>query len=117
MAATIVPEVLTGQSNYASWSGCMKNYFIAHDDIWDDVIERSGDPEEGEVEFKAWKKKNAAALHAIQITCSPDVFSQIGDVTSAKLCWDKLAQICKAELSIQADDDQGNSYSLLYLIS
>ena len=109
MAATIVPKVLTGQSNYARWSDCMKNYFIAHDDIWDDVIERSGNPEEGEAEFKAWKKKNAAALHAIEISCSPDVFSQIRDDTSAKLCWGELAQICKAESSIQADNDQGNS--------
>ncbi|KAF2318357.1 hypothetical protein GH714_005925 [Hevea brasiliensis] len=66
MAANTVPESLDGL-NYANWSVCMKNYLLAND-LWD-IVEATTEapsPEEAEAEYKAWIKKNAAALHAIQ---------------------------------------------------
>ncbi|KAJ6323144.1 hypothetical protein OIU77_012888 [Salix suchowensis] len=82
---SIVVEVL-GDDNYDDWSACMKSYMLAHD-LWD-LIEPA-DHQEGD--SKAWIKKNAAALHAIQISCSPRILSKIRSIISAKVAWDTLS--------------------------
>ncbi|CAK7339091.1 unnamed protein product [Dovyalis caffra] len=95
MASAIVPEIL-GKDNYDDWSVCMKNYLLAQD-LWD-IIKgpNSTEPPDQAVsvaEFNAWMKKNATALHAIQISCRPDIYSEIrkaGSAETAKTAWDTL---------------------------
>ncbi|KAF5446457.1 hypothetical protein F2P56_032085 [Juglans regia] len=90
---TIVPEVL-GNTNYENWSACIKNYLLAQD-LWD-IIETTTEPpkpEDDAVEFKAWRKRNAATLHAIQISCGMDILSKIKDISSARILWDTLAKM------------------------
>jgi hypothetical protein len=100
--SSIVVEVLRGD-NYDDWSACMKSYMLAQD-LWD-FIEPSTGHHEGDQEVdskpidhqegdsKALRKKNAAALHAIQISCAPNILSKIRSITSAKVAWDTLANL------------------------
>jgi len=88
---SIVVEVLRGD-NYDDWSACMKSYMLAQD-LWD-FIEPAGHHEgDQEGDSKALRKKNAAALHAIQISCAPYILSKIRSITSAKVAWDTLANL------------------------
>ncbi|KAG6667481.1 hypothetical protein CIPAW_01G104300 [Carya illinoinensis] len=93
LSGTIVPEVLRND-NYASWSACIKNYLLAQD-LWDifETTTKPPEPEDGVMEFKAWRKKNAAALHAIQISCGVEILSQINHISSAKTVWDTLPKL------------------------
>jgi hypothetical protein len=85
----------------------MKSYMLAQD-LWD-FIEPAGhhegdqevdskpiDHQEGD--SKALRKKNAAALHAIQISCAPHILSKIRSITSAKNAWDTLANMQKLQV-------------------
>ncbi|GKV36002.1 hypothetical protein SLEP1_g44188 [Rubroshorea leprosula] len=85
----IVPQVLA-ESNYEEWSMCMKNYLIAHD-LWD-VVEESSNVNTADKVAAGWRKKNAAVLHAFQISCAPVIFAHIKGVNSAKDAWGKLAE-------------------------
>ncbi|KAG6765108.1 hypothetical protein POTOM_029124 [Populus tomentosa] len=99
---SIVVELLRGD-NYDDWSACMKSYMLAQD-LWD-FIEPSTGHREGDQEVdpkpvdrqegdsKALRRKNAAALHAIQISCAPNILSKIRSITSAKVAWDTLANL------------------------
>ncbi|KAF2294831.1 hypothetical protein GH714_021215 [Hevea brasiliensis] len=108
MERSMAPQslVLTGE-NYQNWSACIKNYLIAHD-MWDTVEANTEppNPHEADVEFKAWRKKNAAALHAILISCSSEILSQIREIDSAKLCWDTLADKHKPQPQNEDEDDK-----------
>ncbi|KAJ6428796.1 hypothetical protein OIU84_020454 [Salix udensis] len=97
---SIVVEVLR-DDNYDDWSACMKSYMLAHDlwDLIDPADHQEGDQEvdsqpidHPEVDSKAWRKKNAAALHAIQVSCSPHILSTIRSIIPAKDAWDTLAK-------------------------
>ena len=68
--SSIVVEVLR-DDNYDDWSACMKSYMLAQD-LWD-FIEPAGLQE---VDYKALRRKNAAALHAIQVSCAPHMLSK-----------------------------------------
>jgi hypothetical protein len=94
--SSIVVEVLR-DDNYDDWSACMKSYMLAQD-LWD-FIEPAGHHEgDQEVDSKALRKKNAAALHAIQISCAPHILSKIRSITSAKNAWDTLANMQKLQV-------------------
>ncbi|GKU94086.1 hypothetical protein SLEP1_g7620 [Rubroshorea leprosula] len=82
---TIVPFLLE-LKNYKPWTIFLKNYLLTQD-LWD-VVE-TGDA----LPSADWSKRNAAALHAIHITCSQYVFVQIKDIGSAKDAWNKLAEM------------------------
>ncbi|KAL6289342.1 hypothetical protein ACE6H2_006852 [Prunus campanulata] len=88
---------LLDSSNYKDWSALVKTYLLAQD-LWDVVEEEEEyddeeeEEEEAEDEFKAWRKKNAMALHKIQISCGREAFSLIRNTTSAKRAWDTLAE-------------------------
>ncbi|CAL8118526.1 unnamed protein product [Prunus armeniaca] len=94
-ADAIVVEVLN-KDNYEHWSALVKNYLVAQD-LWE-VVEATAEPPKPEQEaeaddqFKAWRKKNATALHTIQVSCGPDAFSMIKEISSAKIAWDTLAE-------------------------
>jgi hypothetical protein len=75
------------------WSVRVKTYLMALD-LWE-IIEATTEPlrrEDDEATFKAWSKKNSTALHIIQISCSSDIFSEIIEISSAKIAWDTLAK-------------------------
>uniref|UniRef100_A0A6N2LP60 Uncharacterized protein n=1 Tax=Salix viminalis TaxID=40686 RepID=A0A6N2LP60_SALVM len=61
-------------------------------DLWDFIDPADHQEGDQEVDSKAWRKKNAAALHAIQISCSPPILSTIRSIISAKDAWDTLAK-------------------------
>ncbi|BFG26332.1 hypothetical protein CerSpe_126060 [Prunus speciosa] len=101
MAATTVtsaipnPAVLN-QNNYEDWSFRVKLYLLA-EDLWD-VVEATTEPpkpEDGEAEFKAWRKKNAKALIVIQNYCGSANYSLIWGTKTAKAAWDTLAKKLK----------------------
>ncbi|CAK7339268.1 unnamed protein product [Dovyalis caffra] len=109
MASAIVPEELR-DGNYDSWSGCMKNYLLAHD-LWD-IIEGPNSstepPPHDEAEYKVWRKKNATALHAIQISCRPYIFRRIESTDSAKTVWDNLANSLRKRLPVSQGKNAGD---------
>ncbi|RVW90960.1 hypothetical protein CK203_044190 [Vitis vinifera] len=74
--ATIVPNN-SGDGFPHLWEVCQTK---------DNVPDEAKDPEA----FSVWEKKNAMALHAIQISCSGEKLSQIREETSASYVWDFL---------------------------
>jgi hypothetical protein len=93
LSSTIVLELLRND-NYANWCAWMKNYLLAQD-LWD-IVQSTTEPpklEDDVVGFKAWTKNNAAALHAILISCEVDILPEIREITSAKIVWNKLASM------------------------
>ncbi|KDP25716.1 hypothetical protein JCGZ_23937 [Jatropha curcas] len=116
MATNIVPELLA-EHNYPNWSACIRNYLLAND-LWD-IIEANFEPpgpKESEAEFRSWRRKNAAILHAIQVSCTSIKLSQIREIDSAKVCWDTLATIYKQQESEVEDDSDPVSRSPLSTI-
>ncbi|PQQ17130.1 uncharacterized protein Pyn_27851 [Prunus yedoensis var. nudiflora] len=102
-AATVVPATsvianlkLLNNYNYDEWSFRVKIYLLA-EDLWDfvEATTEPPKPEDGEAEFKAWRKNNAKALYAIQSSCGDDTYSLIGGITTAKLAWDTLEEKLK----------------------
>ncbi|ONI14482.1 hypothetical protein PRUPE_4G282500 [Prunus persica] len=92
MAATVSPIANLQLLNYEDWSFRMKVYLLA-EDVWD-VVEattKPPKPEDGEVEFKAWRKNNAKALLTIQTCCGDDNYHLIKGISTAKAAWDTLA--------------------------
>ena len=98
----------------------MKTYLLGQD-LWD-IVEAdepaTHDDDNGthsQAETKAWRKNNAVALHAIQISCQGSAFALIQDISSAKIAWDtlaakytqKLAEDCKKSEGkfVVVDDD------------
>ncbi|KAH7536981.1 hypothetical protein FEM48_Zijuj03G0043600 [Ziziphus jujuba var. spinosa] len=75
----IVPEDLN-EETYVDWSARIQTYLLAGDH-WDITVESSGDEppkagdhedgDRGEAENRAWRKKNATALHVIQLCFGP----------------------------------------------
>lgn len=94
--ATIVPYLLD-EDNYQYWRIFVKNYLLAQD-LWQ-IVESSEtidsfssvDLNSSPDEIVNWGRKNAAALHAIHMSCSPQIFAQIMDISSAKDAWDELS--------------------------
>ncbi|XP_020413794.1 uncharacterized protein LOC18787954 isoform X2 [Prunus persica] len=103
-AGAVVVEVLNS-SNYADWSVLVRTYLLAQD-LWDVVEEEEEEEEEADDKFKAWRKKNATALHAIQTSCGREAFSLIRNTTSAKHGWDTLAEMFKPKPRYYNDYNQ-----------
>ncbi|XP_016652490.1 PREDICTED: uncharacterized protein LOC107881930 [Prunus mume] len=102
---------LLDSSNYLDWSVLVKTYLLAQD-LWDVVEEE--EEEEADDEFKAWRKKNAMALHKIQISCGREAFSLIRNTTSAKSAWDTLAEKFKPKPFLTRYDNDYNQYKPLF---
>ncbi|RXH69497.1 hypothetical protein DVH24_037281 [Malus domestica] len=120
----IVPQILDGEDDYKDWSVRVKTYLLSKD-LWD-VVESEPPEQEGVGDFKAWRKNNAEALHAIQLSCGPRTFPSIRDKANAKAAWDTLETLfnrekrrgdwCKAKEfltqlpgAITATDSMGNT--------
>ena len=111
-SSAAVSEVLN-VNNYLVWKVQVRTYLIAQD-LWDIVkaTDECPKPEGDEVAFKAWTRKNALALHVIQISCEPRVCFVIRRISSAKIAWDTLKAICK----IDKRDYDGMSLSILHVL-
>ncbi|KAF7801038.1 ankyrin repeat-containing protein ITN1-like isoform X4 [Senna tora] len=65
------------------------------EDVWD-VVDGSfskppnEDDEDHKEGFMTWRKKNAAAMHAILVSCGTQAFSHISKVSEAKVTWNIL---------------------------
>ncbi|PON87908.1 hypothetical protein TorRG33x02_162870, partial [Trema orientale] len=64
----------------------MKTYLLARG-LWD-VVKPTAKSHKRLT--KIWKKKDAAALHAIHISCGANAFSLIKDITRASTAWATL---------------------------
>ncbi|XP_040361964.1 uncharacterized protein LOC112165293 [Rosa chinensis] len=91
--SAIVLEVLN-EDNYERWSVWVKTYLLANG-LWD-VVETSRAPLPSD--FEVWTKRNAQALHAIQISCGLDTFTLISEFNSASRAWKTLAETLKPSL-------------------
>ncbi|KAF2309273.1 hypothetical protein GH714_001463 [Hevea brasiliensis] len=84
------------QDNLETWKECLKNYLIGQG-LWGVVSGDERKPEEIDRNYKDWMKKNALALHAIQISCEEDTISYLmrrfPNIDSAKCMWDNLADM------------------------
>ncbi|KAJ0588106.1 putative ankyrin repeat-containing domain-containing protein [Helianthus annuus] len=87
----IVPEVFK-EENYEFWKTCLKSYLVGQG-LWD-VISKDAKSEE-EDEPQEWQRKNAQALHAIQLACGSQAYSKYKKNThvSAKFAWEHLAEM------------------------
>ncbi|CAN6708877.1 unnamed protein product [Malus baccata var. baccata] len=105
-STTIVPQILDGEHDYKDWSVRVKTYLLSKD-LWD-VVESEPPEQEGVGDFKDWRKNNAEALHAIQLSCGPRTFHSIRDKITAKAAWDTLEALLNREkrklLNIQDRD-------------
>ena len=103
MAGNAIVSELLSKGNYEQWSIQMRTYLYGQE-LWDIV-----DPDapldyatltETEMaarntEMASRNKKNAIALHAIQISCDRNAFPVIKQITSAKTAWMALDDYCR----------------------
>ncbi|XP_024169645.1 uncharacterized protein LOC112176061 isoform X2 [Rosa chinensis] len=101
MASTLVGsnalilEILD-RTNYKYWRSRLKAYLLA-EDLWE-AVEAIVEPtilKDDQADYKAWTKKNAKALYAIQNSCGRELFPFICDIETAKVAWAALEQECK----------------------
>ncbi|KAK3211666.1 hypothetical protein Dsin_016372 [Dipteronia sinensis] len=93
--AGIVTEKLT-EENYENWKECLKSYFKAQG-LWDVVTGKEAKPEDEDEDetspkYQEWMRKNAMALHAIQVSCEADTMSKLRGHESAEFEWKLLAE-------------------------
>nr|POF00643.1 hypothetical protein CFP56_26211 [Quercus suber] len=113
--------VLRDEDNYLEWSVRVKTDLMA-EDLWD-IVEATNEPPtpENEAAFKAWRKMNAMALRVIQNSVGSDRFSDIMEITSARIAWETLAEKYKpkgpnpsssmASVPLEEDNLDSNSKS------
>ncbi|KAL4599600.1 hypothetical protein ACB092_11G138100 [Castanea dentata] len=109
-SSAAVSEVLN-VNNYLVWSVQVRTYLIAQD-LWD-IVEATGEypkQEDDEAVSKAWSKKNAMALHVIQISCPQRICHVISLITSAKIAWETLESICSIPKSDYFVQEEEKSY-------
>ncbi|KAK7366999.1 hypothetical protein VNO80_09004 [Phaseolus coccineus] len=104
-ASGIVLEPLT-RDNYENWSALVRNYLIGQG-LWGVVIFVSEIGVKPKIVSDSWKKKNAKALHIIQLACGKEILSQIRDVETAKEAWNRLGALYSSQLKADSDIEQG----------
>ncbi|XP_075644587.1 uncharacterized protein LOC142615704 isoform X4 [Castanea sativa] len=105
-SSAAVSEVLN-VNNYLVWSVQVRTYLIAQD-LWD-IVEATDEypkQEDDEAVSKAWSKKNAMALHVIQISCPQRICHVISLITSAKIAWETLESICSIPKSDYFEEEE-----------
>ncbi|CAN6708319.1 unnamed protein product [Malus baccata var. baccata] len=94
MTTAIVRTILS-YKNYDDWKSQIKTYLLA-EDLWDIIDEGTDEcpktEDEEKAQSKAWKKKDAKALYAIQNSCGDDTYELIKYKTTAKQAWDTLSK-------------------------
>ena len=97
----IVRELLR-RDNYQRWRPVITSY-LKGEDLWS-IIESPEDPLGNGDQCGA---RNFRALHNIQISCEPDVCSQIAKVESAKTAWNILATLYGPTSQAHLDIERG----------
>ncbi|PON87899.1 hypothetical protein TorRG33x02_162780 [Trema orientale] len=85
--------------NYEEWRIQVKTYLLGQG-LCDVIVKAKAKGSKGLNNYNnkaIWKKKNAAALHAIQICCGSVAFSLIKNITSSKTAWATLARKYKEQ--------------------
>lgn len=108
----IVNAKLT-EDNSDNWKDCLKNYLIGHG-LWDVVTGTEAKPNEEDGKYKSWTKKNARALHAIQISCEADTLSKFMKNDSAKVLWESLVKE-KKDIKYSAAGIYTDLYICIYI--
>ncbi|KAH7860807.1 hypothetical protein Vadar_018257 [Vaccinium darrowii] len=85
----IVHEQLT-EDNYEYWKVCLERYLIGQG-LWDVVTGKKPQPANDADDYEDWTRENALALHAIQLSCGPDIYKKFRKTTVAKDAWEHLA--------------------------
>jgi len=109
-ASGIVLEPLT-RDNYENWSALVRNYLIGQG-LWGVVTFVSEIGVKPKTVSDSWRKKNAKALHIIQLACGTEILSQIRDVETAKEAWNRLGALYSSQLKADSDIEQGNRFHL-----
>ncbi|KAL9276490.1 hypothetical protein ACSQ67_025962 [Phaseolus vulgaris] len=104
-ASGIVLEPLT-RDNYENWSALVRNYLIGQG-LWGVVTFVSEIGVKPKTVSDSWRKKNAKALHIIQLACGTEILSQIRDVETAKEAWNRLGALYSSQLKADSDIEQG----------
>ncbi|KAJ4850083.1 hypothetical protein Tsubulata_011571 [Turnera subulata] len=92
---------------YENWKACMMTYLEAQE-LWDviDHDPNSNSYSEDADRNKDWKKRNAAALLAIQTSCGPNILAVIRHIRSAKPAWETLADMKEQEQKQRQEHEQ-----------
>ncbi|XP_027915359.1 uncharacterized protein LOC114174718 isoform X2 [Vigna unguiculata] len=104
-ASGIVLEPLT-RDNYENWSALVKNYLIGQG-LWGAMTSVSEIGVKAKTVSDSWKRRNAKALHIIQLACGTEILSQIRDVETAKEAWNRLGALYSSQLKADSDIEQG----------
>ncbi|KAI7725490.1 hypothetical protein M8C21_008824, partial [Ambrosia artemisiifolia] len=80
------------EENYEFWKTCLQSYLVGQG-LWDVVI-REATPEDKD-KSEEWKRKNAQALHAIQLACGSQAYAKFkkNAHVTAKIAWDHLVEM------------------------
>ncbi|XP_024171805.2 uncharacterized protein LOC112177781 [Rosa chinensis] len=104
----VVPELLN-RHNYEHWSSRVGTYLVAKD-LWDVVKGKRPTPST-EAENKAWMKKNAKALHAINNSCETEIFPLISKIDTAMEARKVLEkEFFKSEIEETAGENNANNF-------
>ncbi|XP_022893902.1 uncharacterized protein LOC111408365 isoform X1 [Olea europaea var. sylvestris] len=110
----IVQEELT-EENFENWKNCLKNYFVGNG-LWGVVSGKETKPDKkNKQEHGKWKKKNALALHAIQLSCRSAMYSEFKGHIFARDVWTHLTYERDWDDDEESHDkDNGTSENLDY---
>ncbi|XP_021994084.1 uncharacterized protein LOC110890770 [Helianthus annuus] len=92
---------------YDYWKTCLKSYLVGQD-LWDVVTSEAEEKEKSQ----EWQRKNAQALHAIQLACGSQSYAKYkkNAHVTAKIAWDHLVEMRPIpQLSGVAHDQQDAS--------
>ncbi|XP_071913957.1 uncharacterized protein [Coffea arabica] len=109
-ATGIVPEMLT-EENYEDWKVCLKHYLVGHG-LWGVVSGKEPEPsKDKKQEHEEWKKKNALALHAIQLSCGPATYAKFKEAhICARVAWNHLAEKIKRPHKFKEHDHEEENH-------
>lgn len=105
-AIGIVPQELT-EDNYEDWKICLKHYLVGHG-LWGVVSGKEPEPcKDRKQEHDEWKRKNALALHAIQLSCGPGTNAKFKEAhICARVAWNHLAEKVKRPHKFKEHDHE-----------
>ncbi|KAL6184695.1 hypothetical protein ACLB2K_046095 [Fragaria x ananassa] len=116
VSSSLIPEVLN-RNNYKTWRSRIETYLLAEDLL--EVVEATREPaanlEDDEPEYKAWKRKNAKALYAIQNSCGQEMFQFISEIKMAKFAWETLEKVSILRVEIKCTNGLMSIANLLTL--
>ncbi|XP_022847426.1 uncharacterized protein LOC111369924 isoform X1 [Olea europaea var. sylvestris] len=106
----IVSEKLT-EDNFISWKNCLTNYLVGNG-LWGVVSAQEIEPDKtNKQEHEKWKKQNALALHAIQLSCGQAIYSKFKNVDiNANYVWTQLAEQGDHDKESRVEDNGLSEY-------